>query len=101
VLRPGTEHATTIAVIAKPDDLSNKNVTHRFFTISFQRGIAKMEKRKFFIPYLVLFLMIATFSACGSRDKRESSEEVTRQTTTTTERPMIKETTTTTTTKTP
>ncbi len=58
-----------------------------------------MKKRKFFIPYLVLFMMIATFSACGSKDK--SSGEVIQQTTTTTERPMVRETTTTTTTKAP
>lgn len=58
-----------------------------------------MEKSKIFIPYAVLFLMIATFSACGSKAKKES--EVIQQTTTTTERPMVKETTTTTTSKTP
>ncbi|GEM_PF-1365234 len=63
-----------------------------------------MEKSKIFIPYVVLFLMIATFSACGSKAKKEGSGEMiqqTQQTTTTTERPMVKETTTTTTTKTP
>ena len=60
-----------------------------------------MKKRNNFIPYLVLFMTIATFSACGSKDKQENSGEVIRQTTTTTERPMIRETTTTTTTKAP
>ncbi len=59
-----------------------------------------MEKSKIFIPYVVIFLMIATFSACGSRAKNERSGEVIQQTTTTTERPVIKETTTTTTSKT-
>ena len=60
-----------------------------------------METSKIFIPYVVLFLMIATFSACGSKAKNESSGEVIKQTTTTTERPMVKETTTTTTTTAP
>ena len=59
-----------------------------------------MEKSKVFIPYVVLFLMIATFSACGTQAKKESSSEVIQQTTTTTERPMVKETITTTTSKT-
>lgn len=77
-----------------------EKVTNRFFATRLQRGITKMEKNKI-INYVVLFIMVATFSACGSKAKKESSEEVTRQTTTTTERPMIKETTTTTTTKTP
>jgi hypothetical protein len=35
-----------------------------------------MEKSKIFIPYVVLFLMIATFSACGSKAKNEGSAEV-------------------------
>ncbi|MFH0782263.1 MAG: hypothetical protein V2B20_09980 [Pseudomonadota bacterium] len=59
-----------------------------------------MEKSKIFIPYAVLFLMVATFSACGSNDKHERSGEVIKQTTTTTERPMTQQTTTTTTSKT-
>lgn len=58
-----------------------------------------MKKGKFFIPYLVLCMTAATFSACGSKDK--GSGEVIRKTTTTTERPMVQETTTTTTTKAP
>lgn len=60
-----------------------------------------METSKIFIPYVVLFLMIATFSACGSKAKNENSGEVIKHTTTTTERPMVKETTTTTTTTAP
>lgn len=60
-----------------------------------------MEKSRIFVPYLVIFLVIATFSACGSRARNERSGEVIQQqTTTTTERPVVKETTTTTTSKT-
>lgn len=60
-----------------------------------------MQKSKSFIPYLIIFLMIATFSACGSRARKETSGEVIQQqTTTTTERPVVKQTTTTTTSKT-
>jgi hypothetical protein len=58
-------------------------------------------KKKSIIPIFILFMIIGTLGACGSKPKHESSKEVTQQTTTTTERPMVKETTTTTTTKAP
>lgn len=53
-----------------------------------------MKKKHFFIPYLVLFMLIGTLGACSSKDE---STEI-RKTTTTTVRPVIQQQTTTTTT---
>ena len=55
-----------------------------------------MTKKQFFIPYLVLFMLIGTIGACSSKDE---STEI-QKTTTTTERPVIQEQQTTTTTTT-
>ena len=41
----------------------------------FQKKVSAMKKRKVFIGYFVLLILLATFAACASTSKQESAGE--------------------------